>query len=105
MRPTLDVIRRVLAEIGNPQRSAPSIHITGSKGKGSVATMSEAILRAHGRRTGLFTSPHLVSYRERMRINGVPIPPQEVVSGLGRIEEISDRLERSGAIDRAPTFF
>ncbi len=105
MKPTLDVARRLLAELGDPQRRSPSIHITGSKGKGSVATMSEAILRAHGRRTGLFTSPHLVSYRERMRVNGVPIPPEEVVRGLRRIEEVADRLERSGEIDRSPTFF
>ena len=105
MKPTLDVARRLLSELGDPQRRAPSIHITGSKGKGSVAAMSEAILRAHGRRTGLFTSPHLVSYRERIRVNGAPIPPEEVVNGIHRIEEVAGRLERTGAIDRPPTFF
>ncbi len=105
MKPTLDVARHLLAALGDPQRRAPAIHITGSKGKGSVAAMCSALLVAHGRRTGLFTSPHLVGYRERMRVDGREIPAEEVVRGLGEIERASERLLAAGTIDRAPTFF
>ncbi|MGI0055650.1 MAG: bifunctional folylpolyglutamate synthase/dihydrofolate synthase [Thermoplasmata archaeon] len=105
MRPTLDVARALLAALGDPQRTVPSIHITGSKGKGSVATMAAEILSAHGVRTGLYTSPHLVSYRDRMRIDGEAISQRAIVDGLARIERCAHSLERSGTIDRAPTFF
>ncbi|MEM0128564.1 MAG: Mur ligase family protein [Thermoplasmata archaeon] len=91
--------------LGDPQRSAPSIHITGSKGKGSVATMAAAILRSQGRSVGLYTSPHLVSYRERMRVDGRPIPRDEVARRLVTIERVAARLESTGAIERRPTFF
>ncbi len=95
----------MLAELGNPQEKFPSVHITGSKGKGSVAAMTATILTAHGYRTGLYTSPHLVSYRERARIDGGEIAPREVVLGLRRIERAVGALRRRGALEREPTFF
>ena len=70
LRPGLEVIQTLLAGLGDPQRRFPSVHITGSKGKGSVAAMTAAILTEHGLKTGLYTSPHLASYRERIRIDG-----------------------------------
>jgi dihydrofolate synthase / folylpolyglutamate synthase len=105
LRPGLDVIRALLGALGHPERSFPSIHVTGSKGKGSVATMAQALLTAHGVRTGLFTSPHLVDYRERVRVDGRPISPDAVVEGLARVEARATELEARGEIDRAPTFF
>ncbi len=105
MRPGLEVTRALLDALGHPERTLPAVHITGSKGKGSVAAMVQAILSAHGLRTGLFTSPHLVSYRERIRLDRRLIPPSAVVRGIARIESLAQDLERSGAIDRAPTFF
>jgi dihydrofolate synthase / folylpolyglutamate synthase len=105
LRPGLEVISRILEARGHPERSFPSIHVTGSKGKGSVAAMAQAILTAHGIRTGLFTSPHLESYRERIRVDGTLIPPDAVVRGLAEIETTAHGLERAGAIDHAPTFF
>jgi dihydrofolate synthase / folylpolyglutamate synthase len=105
LRPGLEVIHGLLEGLGHPERSYPSIHVTGSKGKGSVAAMAAAILTAHGRKTGLFTSPHLASYRERMRVDGRPIDPDEVVEGVARIEALAAELERAGRIDRPPTFF
>ncbi len=105
MRPGLAVIRALLDELGNPERSFPAIHITGSKGKGSVAAMAQAMLSAHGVSVGLFTSPHLVSYRERIRVDGRMIPPKAVAEGIRRIDRVGEELERSGRIDRAPTFF
>jgi dihydrofolate synthase / folylpolyglutamate synthase len=105
LHPGLEVITSLLERLGHPQRTFPSIHVTGSKGKGSVATLAQSILTAHGVRTGLYTSPHLESYRERIQIDGTPIAPDDVVRGLAEVEEAAASLERSGAIDRAPTFF
>ena len=75
------------------------IHVAGTNGKGSVCAMIEAIARAAGYRTGLFTSPHLVSFRERVRVNGEKISEDEVADGLTEIRE----LIRSW--DPHPTFF
>jgi len=105
LRPGLEVIHALLEPLGHPERAYPAIHVTGSKGKGSVAAMAQALLSAHGVVTGLFTSPHLESYRERIRIDGRRIPPAAIVRGIERIEAIADELCASGAIDRAPTFF
>jgi len=105
LRPGLEVVRTLLTELGDPERELPAIHITGSKGKGSVATMAAAVLSAHGVRTGLFTSPHLASYRERARLDGREIGTDDVVRGIARVEEAASRLARQGAIDRDPTFF
>jgi dihydrofolate synthase/folylpolyglutamate synthase len=105
LRPGLEVERALLAGLGDPQRNYPAVHVTGSKGKGSVAVMTAAILSAHGLRTGLFTSPHLASYRERIRRDGRTIAPGAVVDGVERIEQLSERLEADGRIDRSPTFF
>lgn len=105
LQPGLSVISALLGAQGHPERSFPAIHVTGSKGKGSVAAMAQAILTAHGVRTGLYISPHLESYRERIRVDGALISPEEVVRGLARVEATAQELERSGAIDRPPTFF
>jgi dihydrofolate synthase / folylpolyglutamate synthase len=105
MQPGLEVIQGLLEGLGHPERKYPAVHITGSKGKGSVAVMCAAVLTAHGLKTGLFTSPHLVSYRERIRLDGAQIDPGSVVEGIVRIEHLAARLERAGRIARAPTFF
>ncbi|HYA10263.1 MAG TPA: Mur ligase family protein [Thermoplasmata archaeon] len=105
LRPGLEVEQALLAELGHPEGRLPAIHVTGSKGKGSVATMAAAALSAHGLRTGLFTSPHLASYRERVRVDGTEIGVDDVVDGLARVEAAAARLARAGTIDREPTFF
>lgn len=105
LAPELDTIRALLEGLGHPEASYPAVHITGSKGKGSVAAMTAAILAAHGYRTGLYTSPHLVRYRERARVNGEEITPKEVVEGLRRIAEATETLTRRGKLERPPTFF
>jgi len=76
----LEPIRRLLEALGNPHRRYAVVHIAGTKGKGSTAAMAEAILRAAGYRTGLYTSPHLHTMRERIRIGGTPIPRATVVA-------------------------
>jgi dihydrofolate synthase/folylpolyglutamate synthase len=71
--PTLDRIAALAALLGDPQRACPVIHITGTNGKTSAARMTETLLRARGLRTGLYTSPHLSSMRERICIDGEPL--------------------------------
>jgi dihydrofolate synthase / folylpolyglutamate synthase len=105
LRPGLDVIRALLEALGHPERAYPAVHVTGSKGKGSVAAMTQSILSTNGLRTGLFTSPHLVSYRERVRIDQRTIDREAVVSGVNRIDAVATDLEGAGRIDRSPTFF
>jgi dihydrofolate synthase / folylpolyglutamate synthase len=71
--PSLDRISALTSLLGDPQRAYPVIHITGTNGKTSTARMTETLLRARGLRTGLFTSPHLTSVRERICVDGEPI--------------------------------
>jgi len=105
IRPGLETTQALLAGLDHPERKFPAIHVTGSKGKGSTAAMAQAILSAHGLRTGLYTSPHLASYRERIRLDGRLIPRSAVVDGIHRVETASREGEASGAIGRPPTFF
>lgn len=74
----LGPITGLLAAIGNPHRSYRTIHVAGSNGKGSVSAMTASMLRRAGYRVGLYTSPHLVDFRERIRINGVMIGEDEL---------------------------
>ena len=69
----LESFRSVLARVGNPQLSRPAVHIAGTKGKGAVAAIINAILHSSGYSTGLYTSPHLCNIRERIRLNGIGI--------------------------------
>ncbi|MCI4368016.1 MAG: bifunctional folylpolyglutamate synthase/dihydrofolate synthase [Thermoplasmata archaeon] len=105
MRPGLEVIRSLLGALDHPEERFRAIHVTGSKGKGSVSAIAAEILEASGRPTGRFTSPHLKSYRERIQVRRRPISASAVVDGVARVREASDELLRKGAIDRNPTFF
>ena len=98
----LDRVRRLLADAGRPDRAADVVQIIGSKGKGSVATMLAAILAAAGRRTGLYSSPHLVDPRERIRVAGAPVADAHVVAALSRLRAHVDAAAASG---EACTFF
>ena len=84
MKLGLENITQFLEDIGSPQHSYPSIHLAGTNGKGSTAAMIASILRRAGYKTGLFTSPHLVSLRERMRVNGRMIPCRSVTAFIDR---------------------
>lgn len=87
----LDRVRGVLSELGDPQDSFMSVHISGTNGKGSVAAMLSSVLTRAGYRTGLYTSPHLVDYTERVRINDKDIPRSEFARA---VEEVSSVLKR-----------
>ena len=67
-------MEELLAQFGNPHRAYRSVHIAGTKGKGSTTAMIDSILRAAGYATGMYTSPHLHTFRERIRLNGAPMP-------------------------------
>jgi len=82
----LDTTRALLRSLGDPHILIPSIHIGGTNGKGSVATLVAEALSAAGWRVGLYTSPHLVSFRERIRVDGVPISEAAVAMWTGRLE-------------------
>jgi len=85
MRLDLAAFREALAEVGNPQESYPCVLIGGTNGKGSVAAMTAAVLTAAGYRVGLYTSPHLRDVRERIRISGVEIAPEELAAFTGEL--------------------
>src|SRR5258705_1021296 len=84
----LERVRRAAAALGNPERAAPTFHVGGTNGKGSTCAMLAAMLGVAGRRVGLYTSPHLVSFRERITIAGTPISEAEVVAGVERIRHL-----------------
>ncbi len=93
----------LLERLGNPQLSIPAVHITGTKGKGSTAVMTAAMLQAAGHTVGLFTSPHLVRFEERMTVNGALPSPDKIVSLVARLRDLTDDLEQNA--ETCPTFF
>jgi dihydrofolate synthase/folylpolyglutamate synthase len=88
----LDTTRALLAEIGDPHEVMPVVHVGGTNGKGSVTTLIAGALRAAGWRTGVYTSPHLVSFRERIAVDGVPIGEAAVAMWTDRLQPAADRL-------------
>ena len=82
----------LLAKCGNPHRDVPVIHIAGTNGKGSTAAMIASILKSSGRKVGLYTSPHLVRYNERIRIDGTPVIDETVVKFLNSFATDIDTL-------------
>jgi len=90
INPSLDVIRALCAELGNPQTKYASVHIVGSNGKTSTTRLIEALLRVEGLRTGMTTSPALVEERERIQIAGQPITNAEWDSMRGKVERAAE---------------
>lgn len=95
----LENTRRMLEYFGNPQLKIPTLHIAGTNGKGSTASFSESILRAAGFRTGLFTSPHLVDFRERIQVDRKCISREEMAHWVSTLKRASEQLNLS------PTYF
>lgn len=94
----LETVRALLSAWGNPQRRFPALHVAGTNGKGSVAAMLASILQAAGVRVGLYTSPHLLEFRERIQVQGMTIPEDRVV-------DLFARLQALPACAASPTFF
>lgn len=94
-KPGLERIAEFCRSIGNPQRNYFVIHIAGTNGKGSVSNMLAAVLQQAGYQTGLFTSPHLTDFRERIRVNGEMISKQKVVNFVDRYKAEMERMQLS----------
>ena len=95
----LENVQRLLRELKVPGKNQRIIHVAGTNGKGSVCAMIDSICRAQGFCTGLFTSPHLVTYRERIKVDGEMIAEEKVAAGLNLIRELV------ASWDPHPTFF
>ena len=101
----LAYVREMLSALGNPERRFPSVLIAGTNGKGSTAATLASILRAAGYKTGLYSSPHLVSINERIRVNGEAIADVEFSEIHDRVEQIAQRLLQQGKLPWHPSFF
>ena len=99
MVPGLESTRKLCNALGNPERSFKTIHIVGTNGKGSTSYYLAGILQAHGFKTGLFTSPHLVSLRERIRVNDNPISDADLDRLLLQVKAAAEQVQVE------PTFF
>jgi dihydrofolate synthase/folylpolyglutamate synthase len=92
-KPGLERTESLMANLNHPERGFKSIHIAGTNGKGSTAHMLASVLQTAGYRVGLYTSPHLKDFRERIRINGAPIPESEV---LRFVQEHASEFSKMG---------
>jgi len=93
MRPGLERIEAVLDAIGRPEQAFTIAQVGGTNGKGSISAMLAAVLQAAGRRVGLYTSPHLAHYRERIRVDGRPISESDFVDGVDALGTLITRLD------------
>ena len=101
MRLGLERMRAILARLDHPQRAFAAVHVAGTNGKGSTAAMLAAIARAAGLRVGLYTSPHLVSFHERIAVDGRPITPEELAEAF---EAVRRAVEAESPVE-PPTHF
>ncbi len=101
----LENIATLCEALGNPQDGFPSVHVAGTNGKGSVSAMLADVLKAHGCRVGLYTSPHLARVEERIRVDGAAIPPRRFRDLLERLKTTIDGLMAGGRLAYHPTYF
>ncbi len=101
----IDRMRLFAAVLGHPERAVPCIHVAGTNGKGSVSAMLEAILRAAGRRTGLYTSPHLVRLGERVQVDRHLLTEAEICAYVDELRPAAERLAAAGGPEDHPSFF
>ncbi|MGH9548678.1 MAG: hypothetical protein ACRD3W_04850, partial [Terriglobales bacterium] len=94
---TLEAMRSLLKRMGDPQNGRHTVHVTGSKGKGSTATMIASILREAGYRTALFTSPHLHEYTERLAFDMTPVSKELFAQGIAEIMPAVKEEEAAGS--------
>lgn len=102
---SLDEVGTLLAALGNPHRTFPSVLIAGTNGKGSTASTLASILTASGLRTGLYTSPHLSRPNERIRIDGAEISDKDFAEHFFRVRSTAQKLVEEGKLAQLPSFF
>ena len=100
----LDRMRNLLHCLGNPQEKVPVVHIAGTKGKGSTATVISSVLQAAGYSVGLFTSPHIDRFEERIRVSGEEISSDGLTSLVSRLADVALKIDATGQ-GQSPTFF
>jgi dihydrofolate synthase/folylpolyglutamate synthase len=105
MKLGLENITRLLAALGDPQKRYFKVQVAGTNGKGSVCAFLDSICNSAGIKTGLFTSPHLVSITERIRINGVDIIEERFAEIATTVRDIAEDLVAKGELKYTPTFF
>ncbi len=105
MRFGLDRMRRMMTALGSPERRFDAIHVLGTNGKSSTTRMTAAIVQAHGLRTGAYLSPHLVSYRERILIDGRELDADAFTAAIDRASWAAERVNRTLAQDDHVTQF
>ncbi len=105
MRFGLDRMRRMMTVLGSPERRFDTIHVLGTNGKSSTTRMTAAILQGHGLRTGTYLSPHLVSYRERILIDGRELDTEAFAAAVARASWAADHVNRTLAEDDHVTQF
>ena len=98
-------IAALCAALSHPERAFASIIIAGTNGKGSVAAMCDAAVRAAGHRCGRYTSPHLVRLEERFLVNGAEVSTPMLAAAVARVRDAAEGLVASGALESLPTFF
>ena len=101
----LDNVRAVLSQLGNPERAYPSVIVAGSNGKGSVCAMLDRIVTVHGKKPGLYTSPHLLHPEERIRVNSIPVGRELFSRCLSTVRAAIDGLIARGTLLTPPTYF
>ena len=95
----------LLGSLGNPQTVYPSVQIAGTNGKGSTAVVLDSICHAAGIKTGLFTSPHLVTITERIKVGGREVSRADFARFATEVRNAAQRLLDEGRIEALPTFF
>lgn len=101
----LENTEHLLESLGHPHKTLPKVQIAGTNGKGSTAVMLDAICRAAGLTTGLYTSPHLVNITERIRVNGRNISKEDFARITVQVSETAHQLCNAGVLPALPTFF
>ena len=96
LKPSLDRINAALSELGNPQNSLKAIHIAGTNGKGSVASMIAEILKSTGKKVGLFISPYIIEFTERIQINGIYINKNDLCHFSEKVALLQPKLAKRG---------
>jgi len=101
----LERMRALLAGLGRPEHSQRFIHVAGTNGKGSTSAMIASVLRQHGLRTGLYTSPHLIEPTERISIQGAPVTKEQFATAFARVHRVAEQMILAEKLDAHPSYF
>jgi len=96
IKPGLERVSALLEKLGNPQKQLKFVHVAGTNGKGTTCTLIAGALKAAGYRTGLYTSPYVLEFRERFQIDGQMIPEEELIEQVQAVSAVADEMEAGG---------